>query len=129
MNSPFGPDRLTGRRSTPTVNGMSADNFVSYTTPRRTTPTGAVVGGSTVVLPNLTAEQQAAAVHALERDGQTEAATPQEAAKGETTSCGKCGGAGGWNEPVETKTGGGGTVVTQKWVNCRPCGGSGQVPK
>jgi hypothetical protein len=41
--------------------------------------------------------------------------------------CGKCNGAGGWNETVKVKTPSGGEVVTQKWVNCRPCGGTGKV--
>lgn len=42
-------------------------------------------------------------------------------------TCSKCRGAGGWYETVRVKTPSGGEVVTQKWVNCRPCGGTGKV--
>jgi hypothetical protein len=37
-------------------------------------------------------------------------------------------GQGHWYENVTTKTPSGGTVVTQKRVSCRPCGGTGQIP-
>lgn len=91
-----------------------ADHFVSYTTPR----------GSVVTLPGLTEEQRDAAVATLTTEP---VEAPQTAA--ETTQCGKCGGQGYWMERRETKTATGGTVVTYVRVNCRPCGGSGQVPK
>jgi hypothetical protein len=93
-----------------------ADHFVTYTTPR----------GSTVTLPNLTETQRDAAVAALDPGPVLTEAAGKPAEK---QTCGRCGGAGGWHETVTTKTGSGGTVTTQKWVNCRPCGGSGQVPK
>lgn len=65
--------------------------------------------GSKVSLPGLSPAQADAVEAALRSD------TPAvvEAAKG------------GWTEKVETKTKGGGTVVTDKWVNCRPCNGTG----
>lgn len=92
------------------------DHFAELTTPR----------GSKVVLQGLT-EAHAAAVAAqfAEPDANRDAATEWA---GKTKTCGRCQGAGGWHENVETKTAGGGTVVTKKWVNCRPCGGTGQVP-
>lgn len=92
----------------------TGDHFVSYTTPR----------GSVVVLPFLTEAQRDAAAAAF----RTEPVQPQQA-DGERTTCSRCNGAGGWNETVRVKTPSGGEVVTQKWVNCRQCGGTGQVPK
>jgi hypothetical protein len=82
--------------------------------------------GSVVSLPNLT-EDQADAV-AAQYGPPAERVPPAEASES-TKQCGRCSGAGGWNEPVEVETGSGGKVVTQKWVNCRPCGGTGRVPK
>lgn len=94
-----------------------ADHFVTYTTPR----------GSSVTLPNLTAEQRDAALAALDPGPALAETAAKEPAQ--TQTCGQCQGAGGWHETVTTKTASGGTVTTQKWVNCRKCGGSGQVPK
>jgi len=91
------------------------DHFVSYETSR----------GSTVVLTGLTEAQRDEAAAALTPD--PPAVRPVTAAG--TKACGQCSGAGGWYESVTVKTGSGGTVTTQKWVNCRPCGGSGQVSK
>ncbi|WP_326828664.1 hypothetical protein OIE13_22215 [Streptosporangium sp. NBC_01810] len=84
---------------------------VTYITPR----------GSKVTLPFLTVEQRDAAVENL-----SPAAPPPEpvtAAKGDT--CSNCAGAGGYNEQREQKTAGGGTVVVEVWVSCRPCKGNG----
>ncbi len=92
------------------------DHFAAYTTPL----------GSTVTLPFLT-EQQAAEI--AEQMAPSVPPARPDAAAGETTTCGQCQGAGGWHEKVEVKTPSGGTVITQKWVNCRPCGGTGQLPK
>lgn len=75
--------------------------------------------GSKVSLPGLSPAQADAVEAALRSD--TSAVV--EAAKGDP--CDSCGGKGGWTEKVETKTKGGGTVVTDKWVNCRPCNGTG----
>jgi hypothetical protein len=94
----------------------SHDHFASITTLR----------GSVVTIPNLT-EEQAAEVAA--RYGPPVEYTPPAEASDDTQQCDRCDGAGGWNEPVEVETGSGGKVVTQKWVNCRPCGSSGRVPK
>lgn len=102
------------RRLTCVTPKPDADYHVTYTTPR----------GSTVVLPFLTKEQRDAAVESLSGGD----VTPPEFA-GETKTCGQCSGAGGWYETVTVKTPSGGTITTQKWVNCRPCGGTGQVPK
>lgn len=93
------------------------DHFAEITTPR----------GSKVVLQGLTEAHAAtiAAQFAEPNVGHDEGMTEWA---GNTKTCERCQGAGGWNERVETKTAGGGTVVTQRWVNCRPCGGTGQVP-
>lgn len=53
-------------------------------------------------------------------------AAPADAASGNQKQCGQCQGKGGWYETVKVKTPSGGEVVTQKWVNCRPCGGTGK---
>jgi hypothetical protein len=92
------------------------DHFAAITTPR----------GSVVSLPFLTQEEAAEVADQFEPPA--EPVTPIEAGK-ETQQCSRCNGAGGWNEEVRTKTGKGGEVVTQKWVNCRPCGGTGRVSK
>jgi hypothetical protein len=94
----------------------SHDHYASITTLR----------GSVVTIPNLT-EEQAAGVAA--RYGPPAERVPPAEASESTKQCGRCSGAGGWNEPVEVETGSGGKVVTQKWVNCRSCGGTGRVPK
>jgi hypothetical protein len=78
-----------------------------------------------VSLLGLTQEEAEAVANQFEPPA--EPATPIEAGK-ETQQCGRCSGAGGWNEEVRIKTGKGGEVVTQRWVNCRPCGGTGRVP-
>ncbi|MER7063910.1 hypothetical protein [Streptomyces albidoflavus] len=103
-----------------TVGGMGAperDYHATITTPR----------GSVVVMPFLT-EQEADDV-ARQYGPTSEPPAVQEAAKGEKQSCSRCGGSGGWNEEVRTTTPSGSVVVTKKWVNCRQCGGTGQVPK
>lgn len=93
------------------------DHFAEITTPR----------GSHVFLQGLTeAEASAVAAQFAEPEVSKEESVTEWA--GSTKTCERCQGAGGWNEKVETKTPGGGTVVTQKWVNCRPCRGTGQVP-
>lgn len=93
---------------------MTRDHFAAITTPH----------GSVVTLHGLT-DQEAAAVA-------REAASDRpvlERAEGEgTTQCGNCQGKGGWTEKVETKTPSGTTVVTEKWVKCRPCKGMGTIP-
>lgn len=94
-----------------------AMHTVTVTTPR----------GSAVVLPFLTAEQRDAAVANLSPGLPPEPV--EELAAGETQTCGRCQGAGGWNEQKEQSTAGGGKVVVAVWVNCRPCGGTGRTPK
>lgn len=91
------------------------DHFATITTPR----------GSVVHFPFLTEEQ---AQDIADQYGPTAEPAPQVVV-GEKRTCSRCHGAGGWNENVTVKTPSGGEVVTQKWVNCRPCGGTGQVPK
>ncbi|MFI6318480.1 hypothetical protein ACIBG8_13220 [Nonomuraea sp. NPDC050556] len=93
-----------------------ADHFVQYTTPR----------GSVVVMPNLTAAQRDE-IAATFSPGDTPTPASLEG-KGESQSCGQCGGAGYWMETVTTVTPSGSEVTTQKRVNCRQCGGTGQVP-
>lgn len=83
---------------------------VTYTTP----------GGSRVTLPFLTVEQRDAAVANLSPP-EPPLTTPVTAAE----TCSNCGGAGGWSEKREQKTAGGGTVVVDVWVKCRPCKGNG----
>jgi DnaJ-class molecular chaperone len=93
------------------------DHFATISTPR----------GSVVNFPFLTAEQ---AQDVADQYGPTAQPAPRpEAAKGESQTCGRCQGAGGWYENVTVKTPSGGEVVTQKWVNCRPCRGTGQIAK
>ena len=97
---------------------MDRDHFARIVTPH----------GSVVEIRNLT-EGQAAHIEG-QFAGEVDTplpVSPDELA--ETATCGRCQGAGGWNEPVEVTTPSGGKVVTQKWVNCRPCGGTGRVPK
>lgn len=92
------------------------DHFAEITTPR----------GSRVFLQGLT-EAQAAIIAAqfAEPEAQQDSAVTEWA--GEKKRCDNCQGAGRWEETVETKTAGGGTVVTKRWVTCRPCRGSGEV--
>ncbi|MGP3917710.1 hypothetical protein [Nonomuraea sp. 10N515B] len=95
------------------------DHFATITTPR----------GSTVHFPFLTQDE---ARDIAEQYGPTADPAPKiDAAKEETPKqlCGQCRGAGGWYEDVKVKTPSGGEVVTRKWVGCRPCGGSGRLPK
>lgn len=99
----------------PTVEGMTPadrDHYARITTLR----------GSVVTIPNLT-EQQAQAI----ADQHGPAERPALTADKKKTTCSRCQGAGGWEEEVRTKSSGGSEVVTKKWVNCRPCGGTGQV--
>jgi hypothetical protein len=100
------------------MDNTERDHFATITTP----------AGSVVTVPFLT-EQQAEKV--AEQYGPPAEPLPQpvEAAKGETESCGNCGGNGYWYESVEVETPSGGKVVTNRRVNCRPCGGTGKVPK
>lgn len=92
------------------------DHFAEIITPR----------GSRVFLQNLT-EGHAAAIAAQFAEPEVSRSESVTEWAEETKTCERCQGAGGWHENVETKTSGGGTVVTKKWVNCRPCGGTGQV--
>lgn len=88
---------------------------VTVTTPR----------GSTVTFPYLTPQQRDAAVANLTPSGdQPPIEPPGPIAAG---VCGQCNGAGGWNEQRKQKTGSGGEVVINVWVNCRPCGGTGKT--
>lgn len=89
---------------------------VSYTTLR----------GSVVTLPFLTVEQRDAAVENLSAPP-VEPLTLPEAA--ETKACGQCQGNGGWTEQQEQTSANGSVVIVPVWVNCRPCGGTGKVPK
>ncbi|MEU8152004.1 hypothetical protein [Nonomuraea sp. NPDC048901] len=91
------------------------DHFADITTPR----------GSHVFLQGLTEAQAAAVTAQFAQPDAPEDATVNEWA--DKKQCDRCQGAGGWHETVETPTAGGGTVVTKKWVNCRPCKGSGEV--
>lgn len=111
------PNPWQALRAPSTVTGMAADHYAQIVTPR----------GSTVVFPNL--DEQDAERIAAEYGPPSEfpVAHPVEAA--EKRPCGRCGGAGGWEETVETTSKSGSKVVTKKWVNCRPCGGTGSVPK
>ncbi|MFD9950794.1 hypothetical protein ACFWYW_58530 [Nonomuraea sp. NPDC059023] len=100
----------------PTVGHMDLtgrDHHATITTPR----------GSKVVMPFLTEEE--AADIAEQYGPPSELPQPQTAAKGDP--CGQCGGAGGWETTVETKSKDGSVVITKKWVNCRPCGGTGTL--
>jgi DnaJ-class molecular chaperone len=93
---------------------VTRDHFASITTP----------GGSVVTLHGLTSDEAAAVAR--------EAASDRPAvgrAEGEgTKQCTNCAGKGGWTEKVETTTPSGATVVTERWVSCRPCKGMGTVP-
>ncbi|MEV5411032.1 hypothetical protein AB0K60_19580 [Thermopolyspora sp. NPDC052614] len=92
---------------------MTRDHFAAITTPR----------GSVVTLTGLTPDEAAAVASQAASD------RPAVRAEGEgTTKCDNCGGKGGWLEKVETKTPSGSTVVTERWVQCRPCKGMGTVP-
>lgn len=84
-------------------------------------------GGSVVHLPFLT-EQQAADV-AQQYGPPTEPLPARVEAAGDKQDCGRCDGNGHWYETVEVTTPSGGTVTTQKRVNCRQCGGTGKLPK
>lgn len=110
MTSPTISDPAYPPRVTP-----DAEHYVSHTTLR----------GSVITITGLTEKQAADATSALTSDRPV--ARPE--AGTETQTCSRCQGAGGWMETVVVKTSSGGTVTTQKWVNCRPCGGTGQVPK
>jgi hypothetical protein len=94
------------------------DHFAQIVSPR----------GSVVSMPFLTAaeaegiaEQYGPPAEPLPR--------PEQAASKDQQDCGRCGGQGYWYETVEVETKSGGKVTTQKRVNCRPCGGTGRVPK
>lgn len=103
-----------------TVNAMDPterDHFASITTP----------GGSVVTVSFLT-EQQAAGI-ADQYGPPAEPLPPRTETAGDTQDCTQCGGQGYWYETVEVETPSGGKVTTQKRVNCRPCRGTGQVPK
>jgi ribosomal protein L34E len=92
---------------------MTADHFAQITTPR----------GSVAILHGLTEQEAATVARAATSD------RPVERAQGEgTTQCGNCAGKGGWMEKVETKTPSGTTVITERWVPCRPCKGMGTLP-
>jgi hypothetical protein len=93
----------------------SHDHFASITTLR----------GSVVTVPFLT-EEQASGVAA--QYGPPAERVPLAEASDATRQCGRCSGAGGWAENVEVDTPSGGKIATQRWVNCRPCGGTGRVP-
>ncbi|GAA3113988.1 hypothetical protein GCM10010466_01370 [Planomonospora alba] len=84
-------------------------------------------GGGKVVLPFLT-EEQAAGVRASFADLAAAARTRPVRQAGRTRACIRCGGAGGLDERRESRTGGGGTVVTALAVPCRACGGTGRIP-
>lgn len=103
-------------RTPSTVRGMTADHYAQITTPR----------GSTVVFPDLTTQQ---ATDIAEQYGSPSEFPKPLTASSEKTTCERCDGAGGWEETVETKSKHGSTVITMKWVNCRPCGGTGRLPK
>lgn len=92
---------------------MTRDHFAAITTPR----------GSVVTLTGLTQDEAATIARNAASD------RPAERAEGEgATQCGNCQGKGGWTEKVETTTPSGTTVVTEKWVSCRPCKGMGTIP-
>lgn len=95
---------------------MTADHFAQITTPR----------GSVAILHGLT-EQEAATI-ARDAASDRPVARPERASDGGTRLCTNCGGKGGYLEKVETTTAGGSTVVTERWVRCRPCKGNGTVP-
>lgn len=92
---------------------MHPDHFASITTPK----------GSVVTIPGLTEEQ--ADDIAAQYGPIAEPVAPVESS-GDEERCGRCSGAGGWFEEVKVTTPSGGEVVTRKWVNCRPCGGTGK---
>jgi hypothetical protein len=96
---------------------MARDHFAQITTPY----------GSVVTLTGLTKKEAAE----VARDATSDRPVPRSdrPARGdaETRQCTNCQGRGGWMEKVETTTPSGSTVVTQKWVNCRPCKGMGTV--
>jgi DnaJ-class molecular chaperone len=83
-----------------------------------TTPRGSVVSFTG------TAEQMAAVTDAY---GPPAEAPDRAGGDDQKRPCSRCNGAGGWYETVKVPTPSGGEVVTQKWVNCRPCGGTGKV--
>lgn len=104
---------LYGRGMDPT----ERDHFATITTP----------SGSVVSMPFLT-EQQAADI-ADQYGPPVQPLPPRTEAANDTQPCRRCDGNGYWYETVEVETPSGGKVTTQKRVNCRPCGGTGQVPK
>lgn len=110
---PNGVPASTVRAMDPT----ERDRFAAITTP----------AGSVVYFPFLT-EQQADDI-AAQYGPPAEPIPPRTEAAGDTQDCSNCDGQGYWYETVEVDTPSGGKVTTQKRVNCRPCRGSGKVPK
>lgn len=93
------------------------DHFATITTP----------AGSVVNFPFLTA-QEADGI-AQQYGPPTGPLPPRVEAAKDQQSCGRCDGNGYWYEDVEVETPSGGKVTTQKRVNCRTCGGTGELPK
>jgi len=93
------------------------DHFATITTP----------AGSVVHLPFLTG-QEAQAV-ADQYGPPADPLPTREEAGADKQPCKRCDGNGYWYETVEVDTPSGGKVTTQKRVNCRACGGTGQIPK
>lgn len=99
------------------MDSTERDHFATITTP----------AGSVVHIPNLT-ETEADAI--ARQIGPPPRPLPRpDASATDQKDCGKCGGDGYWYEEVETETPSGSKVTTKKRVNCRPCGGTGKLPK
>ncbi|MET8985782.1 hypothetical protein ABZW49_10075 [Nonomuraea wenchangensis] len=93
------------------------DHFATLTTP----------SGSVVHFPNLTGPQ---ADGIAEQYGPPAEPLPlRTESAGDVQQCKRCQGQGYWYETVEVTSPEGSKVTTQKRVNCRPCGGTGQIPK
>lgn len=93
------------------------DHFATITTP----------SGSVVHFPNLT-EREAGRV-AEQYGPPAEPLPPRTETADDKQPCGRCQGQGYWYEPVEVTSPEGSKVTTQRRVNCRPCGGTGRIPK
>jgi hypothetical protein len=93
------------------------DHFASITTP----------SGSVVTFPFLTGPQADDIAH--QYGPPAEPIPRPDAAAAEEQDCRKCDGQGYWYETVTVTSPEGSKVITQKRVNCRPCGGTGKIPK
>jgi len=92
---------------------MARDYFAQITTPY----------GSVVALTRLTRQEAAAIARVAVSDRPVVDRTEDE-----DRECPSCGGRGGRLEKIGTRAPGRSIVITDRWVNCRPCAGTGASP-